>query len=35
MAKEYSRYNALKDRLRLLRGMLGNKHNLKAVRVAV
>ncbi|XP_034164060.2 protein FAM13A isoform X1 [Pangasianodon hypophthalmus] len=32
MAEEYDRYNALKDRLRLLKGMLGKKHNLKAAR---
>lgn len=28
MAEEYERYDALKDRLRLLKGMLGNKHDL-------
>ncbi|MCJ8736547.1 hypothetical protein PDJAM_G00013800 [Pangasius djambal] len=32
MAEEYDRYSALKDRLRLLKGMLGKKHNLKAAR---
>lgn len=36
MAEEYDRYNVLKDRLRLLKGMLGKTpHNLKAARVRI
>ncbi|KAK3538120.1 hypothetical protein QTP70_030160 [Hemibagrus guttatus] len=30
MEEEYERYDALKDRLRLLKGMLGKKHNLES-----
>lgn len=32
MAEEYDRYYALKDRLRLLKEMLGKQHNLNAAR---